>query len=148
MVIEETVKIKASRQQIWETMLDVEFLLSSLPGLTEIEKINGNRYDAVLKEKIASMPIVFDMTIAVVDQQEPDHIEVRGDGKGRKGLGRVTFSHAVDLKTISAEETEVYYKLDLSVVGRLAALGGKAISKKVNEASDAFCRAFVTKFEG
>jgi carbon monoxide dehydrogenase subunit G len=148
MIIEDAVTIRASRQQIWETMLDMKFLLSSLPGLAEIETVDGNSYSAVLKDKISAMPIVFDLAISILDQQEPEHIEVKGEGKGRKGLGRLTFNHTVDLKSISPEETEISYRLVLNVVGRLAALGGKAISRKVMEASDAFCQAFVTTFEG
>ena len=148
MVIEETLKIKAPIQKIWETMIDVQFLRSSVPAMEDIQTVDGHAYKAVLKDKVSFIPVIFDVAITVLNQQEPAHIEVKGDGKGRKGLGRVTFSHTVDLKSVSPEETEVAYKLVLNVVGRLATLGGKAISKKINEASAAFRRSFIAKCEG
>jgi len=148
MVIEETLKIRAPIRKIWEIMLDVPFLLSSVPGIEKVEVVDENTYKAVLKGKVSIMTAVFDTVITVVDKQEPEYIKVAGEGKGRMGVGRVTFTQAVSLKSISAKETEVAYKLELNVIGRLAALGGKAIAKKVDEASESFRNAFVAKCEG
>ncbi len=70
-----------------------------------------------------------------------------GEGKGRMGVGRVTFNQAVNLTSKSAEETEVAYRMELNVIGKLASLGGKAISKKVNEVSESFRTTFAAKCE-
>jgi carbon monoxide dehydrogenase subunit G len=148
MVIEETLKIGAPVQKIWETMLDVSFLLSCIPGIEKVEAVDDNTYNAILKTKVSIITATFDTVITIIDRQEPVYIKVAGEGKGRMGVGRVAFNQTVSLKPISAKETEVKYKLELNVIGRLATLGGKAIAKKVTEVSETFRNAFIDKCEG
>jgi carbon monoxide dehydrogenase subunit G len=148
MVIEETLKIAAPLPKIWQTILDIPFLLSCVPGIEKVEVVDENTYKAVLKGKVSIMTATFDTVITVVDKQEPVYIKVSGEGKGRMGVGRVTFTQAVSLKSISAQETEVSYKLDFNVIGRLATLGGKAIAKKIDEVAEAFSNAFIAKCQG
>jgi carbon monoxide dehydrogenase subunit G len=148
MVIEETLKTGAPIQKIWETMLDVSFLLSCIPGIERLEVVNDSTYNVILRTKVSVISAVFDMVITIIDRQEPVYIKVAGEGKGRMGLGRVAFNQTVSLEPVSARETEVAYKLELNVIGRLAGLGGKAIAKKVTEVSEAFRDAFIAKCEG
>ncbi len=148
MVIEQTLKIRAPIKKVWETMLDVSFLISCIPGIEKVEVVDENTYNAILKAKVSVMTAIFDTVINIIDRKEPVHIKVAGEGKGRMGVGRVAFNQAVNLKPISTEETEVTYKLELNVIGRLASLGGKAIAKKVTEVSEAFRDAFTAKCEG
>lgn len=148
MVIEETLKIGAPIRKIWETMLDVSFLLSCITGIEKVKVVDDNTYNAILKAKVSVMTAIFDTVITIIDKQEPVYIKVAGEGKGRMGAGRVAFNQTVSLKPISAKETEVVYKLELNVIGRLATLGGKAIAKKVTEVSEAFRDAFINKCEG
>lgn len=148
MVIEQTLKIKAPIKKVWETMLDVSFLISCIPGIENLEAVDENNYKAILKAKVSVMTAIFDTEIAIIDKQEPVYIKVAGEGKGRMGVGRVAFSQTVNLKSVSTVDTDVTYKLDLNVIGRLASLGGKAIAKKVTEVSEVFRDAFTAKCEG
>ncbi len=147
MVIEQTLKIKAPIKKVWETMLDVSFLISCIPGIENLEVVDENNYKAILKARVSIMTAIFDTEIAIIDKQEPVYIKVAGEGKGRMGVGRVAFSQTVNLKSVSTEDTDVTYKLDLNVIGRLASLGGKAIAKKVTEVSEVFRDAFTAKCE-
>ena len=147
MVIEQTLKVKAPIKKVWETMLDVSFLISCIPGIENVEVIDENNYKAILKAKVSVMTAIFDTDITIIDKREPEYIKVTGEGKGRMGVGRVTFGQEVNLKSLSDNETEVAYKLELNVIGRLASLGGKAIAKKVTEVSEAFRAAFAAKCE-
>lgn len=147
MLIEETIKIKAPIRKIWETMLDVSILLSCIPGVENLEIVDENTYHAVLKTKVSIVTATFDTVINIINRQEPIYIKVVGEGKGRMGTGRVVFNQAISLESISDNETNVAYKLELNVIGRLAALGGKAIVKKVNEVSGAFRNSFTAKCE-
>ena len=147
MVIEETITAKAAAATVWDTMLDVSFLLSSVPGMEKLEVVDDSTYRAILKTKVSIVTATFDTVISVVEKRDQAYIKVAGEGKGRMGAGRVVFSQAVNLKPVSPQETEVAYKLELNVIGRLATLGGKAIAKKVAEVSEAFRDAFAARCE-
>ena len=147
MIIEDNLTIKAPVDKVWGTMLDVSFLASCIPGVEDLKTIDDNHYKATLVAKVSVMTAIFDTDISIIERQEPSYIKIAGEGKGRMGVGRVAFSQAVKLKSVSTDETEVAYKLELNVIGRLASLGGKAISKKVTEVSEIFRKEFAAKCE-
>lgn len=147
MLIEETINIRAPVRKIWETMLNPTILISCVPGIENLEIVDENTYRAVLKTKVSVVTATFDTVINIINRQEPVYIKIVGEGKGRMGTGRVVFNQAVNLESVSINETNVSYKLELNVIGRLAALGGKAIVKKVNDVAGEFRDSFKAKCE-
>lgn len=148
MILEDTLKVKAPAQKVWNTLLDIPSLVSCIPGIEKVEAVNETTYNAVLNAKVSFITATFDVVVTVTEKREPTYIEARGEGKGRRGAGRITFSQAVTLKPMSDNETEALYKLEMNVIGGLATVGGKAIARKASEVAEVFSKAFIAKCEG
>lgn len=146
-IIEENLPVHAPAEKIWNTMMDVPFLVSCVPGIEKVEAVDANNYKAVLKSQVAFITATFDTTATITEMRKPEHMSVKGEGKGRLGVGRISFNLAIDLKPVTPTDTNVVYKLELNVVGRLATVGGKAIARKTNEISQDFRKAFAAKCE-
>ena len=147
MLLEETLPIKAPKRKVWDTLLDIPFLVSCIPGIEQVAEVDANTYHMVLKAKVSFITAAFDMTVTIVDRQEPDYLNAKGEGKGHKGAGRVTFHQTINLKSLSENETEVAYKLEFNLVGKLATVGGKVIARKASEIANEFRQAFTAKCE-
>ncbi len=147
MLLEDTLRIKAPIQKVWNTLLDIPSLVSCIPGVEQVTAVDADTYHAVLKAKVSFITATFDMVVTITKRQEPDFIEAKGEGKGQRGLGRVTFVQAVSLKPLSENETEAHYKLEINIVGKLASVGGKVITRKSSEMAEAFSTSFTAKCE-
>lgn len=146
-VIKKTLRIKAPIQKVWDTLTSVASVASCMPGVEAVEAINANTYRGKLKTKVAYISVIFDTTITVTRKKEPEYMETVAEGKAFGGMGRISQRQSIQLRAISTNETEGLYEGKLTVVGRLATLGQRAIPQKVEAMAEAFASAFKAKCE-
>lgn len=147
MIIERTLRIKAPVRTVWETLNDVPFVASCMPGVQDVKMVGANTYQCKLKAKVAYISVTFDMELVITKRQEPVYMETVAQGKALAGMGRVSQRQSLELRAISDNETEALYKGELTTVGRLASVGAKAIPRQAEEMADEFSKKFVAGCE-
>jgi carbon monoxide dehydrogenase subunit G len=141
MLMEGKFTLKAPIQEIWNTLLEPETLLSCIPGAEKIERIDEKTYDCVVKQKVGPISVKFKFKSIITKMQSPTHIEVEGEGEDIAKVGHFVQKSVVNLREISPSEVELSYRTDATIVGKLAMFGDRMIRAKAKKVEEEFTEA-------
>jgi carbon monoxide dehydrogenase subunit G len=125
MIVEGTYPLPGAPTVIWDLLMDPEVLAKAMPGTRQLVRTAPDRYEGVMRVGIGPITAAeFDLSITLADVQKPDSYTMLLDGKGRFGFTRGTAR--VELQPDSAG-TVMRYRADLTVGGKIAALGQRLL---------------------
>ena len=117
-------KVQASKEEVWETLLDPDSLAAVIPGCKELEVTGENQYLAVVTLGAGPVKGEFRATVGLSDLDEPNSATLTGDLSGplgsSRGAGHITLTEEDGV-------TEVSYDYEAEVSGKIAAIGGRML---------------------
>jgi carbon monoxide dehydrogenase subunit G len=130
--------VNADPARTWETVTDVDRLVSWIDILTEVEEHERlGRYSAVLTDRVGMFSLRADLSISVTDLDEGRSISIQAEGRDRQVDSRIFIEG-----TLALEPREGGTALDVDgryeVSGRVATFGGPIIRSKAQEIIDEF----------
>ena len=135
--------VPASREAVYDAMLDPETLKGALPGCEKLEEVGPNEYLATMTIGVAMIKGKYDGKVKITDDTRPEgftmHIEGKGPQGQLSGVGNVRFEE------VSETETKVIYDGDASVRGMLARIGSRVIQPAANMIVGKFFTELTTK---
>ena len=124
MKLEGTHQLDASRERVYQCLVDPEVLQRCIPGCERLEKTAENTFAATIRAGVGSVKGVFNGTARLENLREPEHLRIVVDGKGSPGFLKGTG----DLNLEQAENgTKVSYTGDVQVGGTIASVGQRMI---------------------
>ncbi len=117
--------INAPRQQVWETLNDVETLGSMIPGAKGLREVGPDEYQATMDLGIGPIKTSFTGKVKIADRVEPSHYVLHVEGNSRHGWMNGTGT--VDLEEVSEDSTLVNAVGDVRVGGMIARVGQRMI---------------------
>jgi carbon monoxide dehydrogenase subunit G len=138
-IIEGQFTIEAPRDRVWSAIWDIPTLASWVPGCTSAERIDETTYRAHLEQRVGFLTAAFDLRLTVVEAAPPERIRIHGEGEDRRLRSNVAVDSLVSLEP-DGPSTRLRYRHDLSVFGRLGALGFPVIQRKAREIETEFAR--------
>ena len=138
MVFENTFIVGSSIYTVWDTFFNLEKLAPCIPGCEELKAIDEKRYQGTGKQKIGPISIRGNIAATLVEERMPEYVKMLGNGTALGGLGRGSFETTVYLKPTSANETEVSYRTEVRISGKLASFGDRIIRGKAKQAEKEF----------
>jgi len=138
MLIEGKFALKAPIQKLWDLLLDPETLASCMPGAQKVEKIDEKTYDAVIKQKVGPIKVTLKFKNVLTKLEEPNHMELEGEGADVTKLGHIKQKTVVDLTETADGEVEVVYKANVNLVGKLAKFGDRIMKRKAKDVEKEF----------
>jgi carbon monoxide dehydrogenase subunit G len=147
-IIEGTFILRASAQKVWDALFKPGMLASCIPGAERIEAIDEKTYDCVVGAKVGVISVKFKFTTTLTEIAAPTHLKATGRGEELSKAGYFSQKTVVNLKENSPEETEVSYRTEVTVVGRLAAFGDRVMAAKAKEVETKFTEALSKKLLG
>ena len=139
MILEGQFTIPAPQERVWKAVWDVPTLASWVPGITSAEQVDATTYRAHMEQQVGFLKAGFDLLMKVVEVQEPSRIRLHADGEDRKIRSNVQADILVELEPAPGG-TLLRYRHDISVLGRLGALGFPIIQRKARELEAEFAR--------
>ena len=98
MQLSSTYTFRASRQAVWDRLIDPMVVAACLPGCESLDPIGEDTYHADLTVGVAAISGRYQATIQIADQQPPTSYRLIVDGSGRagfvKGDAAITLSEA------------------------------------------------------
>lgn len=140
MILEGQFSVPASQQRVWEAIWHVPTLASWVPGCTAAEQLGERVYRVHLEQQISMFKASFDLRLEVVEVEAPSRVVLKGQGEDRRMGSNLQFQTEVRLTPDGPEQTILHYRHDLSVFGRLGALGFPLIQRKAREVEAEFAR--------
>jgi carbon monoxide dehydrogenase subunit G len=138
-ILEGQFTIAAPRDRVWAAIWDIPTLASWVPGCTTAEKVDDETYRAHLEQQVGFLKASFDLLLRIVETDAPERIRLHGEGEDRRLRSNVQVDTEVGLEP-DGEATVLHYRHDLSVFGRLGALGFPLIQRKAREIEAEFAR--------
>jgi 2-furoyl-CoA dehydrogenase large subunit len=118
-------RVPASREEVWRTLLDPDALAAVIPGCHKLDKLDENNYRADVSLGVGPVRGRFSATVALTDLTEPEKVTLSGGLIGPLGASEGT-GHV----TLSEEDggTRVSYDYAIALTGTVASVGGRLLS--------------------
>jgi carbon monoxide dehydrogenase subunit G len=120
---ENTFKVEAPIDEVYEALLDLERVGPAMPGAQVLEKLGDDRYKVAIKVRLGPVSMTYRGEVAVVER-DPDAHTAKLDVKAKEARGQGAATATVDLAL--AEEggkTAGTMKSHVQLSGKAAAMG-------------------------
>lgn len=147
MVIEDRFIIKAPLKNVWDFLMGIEGVGTCIPGCEEVKAIDEHNFQGVVRVKVGPISASFKINANIIEIAPPTHLTsiVKGEDKGKSSF--FISENVLDLKGLSPNVTEVSYKSEVNIVGRLATFGDKIIRVKAKQLEENFVSSLKEKLE-
>ena len=132
--------IQATQEKVWRALNDPEVLKTCIPGCDSIEQISDTEYRVAITATIGPVRAKFKGKLLVSDRQPPTSYAIAFEGSGG-AMGFAKGSARVELSP-HGESTQLDYRAEASVGGKLAQYGSRLIEGVAKSMSDKFFTAF------
>lgn len=125
--------IAVAREPLWDFLMDVPKVAQSLPGVEKIEQLDPDTYQGTLKIRVGPISINLQGKIIVEQRDRANwRATLRADASDRLAAGAVRAKTTMELKELSATETELLVDTDVSIMGKIGEFGQPIIRKKAD----------------
>ncbi len=137
--------IAADRATVWRKLNDAETLAACIPGCEELTGTPEDGFEAVVKQKVGPVSATFKGAVVLENIIPEQSYTLSGEGKG--GVAGFAKGGAdVVLKDVEGG-TELSYKVNAKVGGKLAQLGNRIVGGFARKMADTFFENFQKQVE-
>jgi uncharacterized protein len=147
MLMENSFRVQAPIQKVWDIVMRPEVLEEAIPGAEEIRQSEDDVYHCVVKQKVGPIAVKFKFTETIVERVAPTHIKAVGKGGDTNKAGFFTQDLTVDLTEVDDGAVEVSYWTSVQLVGRLATFGDRVMRSKAKEIEEKFTQGLKLALE-
>ena len=138
MIFEETFVVRAPIRAVWDFLRDPGRVAGCVPGAEKVDVIDDRTYHVVAGARVAFLSVSFALKVVVTEIEEPSRLVSVAEGMDARLKERVKLGAELRLRELDPSKTEVSYRIDLTVFGKLAALGLTAIKGKARQTAADF----------
>ena len=91
-----------------------------IPGAEQVDVIDDRTYHVVAGARVAFLSVSFALKVVVTEIEEPRRLVSVAEGMDARLKERVKLAAELRLRELDPSETEVSYRIDLTIFGRLA----------------------------
>ncbi len=147
MLIEEKFTVRAPIEKVWDFLMDPDASGPCVPGCEKVEVVDDKTYKVRVKVKIAFVSFTFNMKVAITDMNRPFHLETIATGEESEMASSVKAKNSLDVKSVSEMETEISYRSDVSLFGKLGTVGQSVVKGKARQLGKEFANAVKSRLE-
>ena len=137
----QTCSISASRQKVWDFLMDMANVSRCLPGVESMEQLKEDTYQGVYKVKVGPIALKFQGILQFeVRDREQWHAGMHAEAKDRRLGGGIRARLDVDLMEQGPDQTEMQVNLESYVLGKVGEFGQPVMRKKTNAILQKFAR--------
>ena len=139
MKLEHRVEVRAARDRVWTSLMDIPAVASCVPGVEEIVPTGGDRYEGRLRVGVGPIRLALagDLELTARDD-DAGRATLRGAGSDRRLGGGVRVVVDLAVAATGPEATELVIGSDVQVLGRIGDLGQPIMRRKADEILRAF----------
>jgi carbon monoxide dehydrogenase subunit G len=123
MIFDGKIDLNVPAEEAWNFLIDINKFSTCLPGIEEVKQIDDKTFEGVLSASVGPISGKFSFRSTIVESRPPDQMVVQTEGTDSVTKSTVNADMTVDLKKISEQKTQMDYKADIKIKGRLAILG-------------------------
>jgi 2-furoyl-CoA dehydrogenase large subunit len=137
--------VRASRQAVWDMLLDPKMLEKVVPGAHGVERVSATHFRADVTLGVGPVKGRYKAEIRLADLMPPQSLTLSGEASGALGFGGGT-------GFVTLEETEgtttIRYRYEAGIGGRVASVGGRLLDGAARFLIGQFFAALVKQASG
>ena len=147
MIFADRFTVRAPVDKVWAFLRDPQQVAQCIPGAERIEVIDDRHYHVVAGARVSFLSVSFAMNVTVTEIEEPLRLVSVAEGMDARIKERMKLRSTLALEPRGDEATDVSYAIDLTIFGRLAALGFAVIKGKAGQMAADFATCIKTRLE-
>lgn len=147
MIFEDHFLIEASRPAVWEYIWDPEKMSRCVPGVEQVVAESDDTYSVRVKTRVGFLSATFNLGVKILEAEEPVRLMSVFEGKDSKIASRLKQVNTMELVDVSGNRTEIRYKSEVTLMGKLATLGRSVIKGKAKQMMKEFSQKLKMEIE-
>ena len=123
MILDGKIDLDVPVHQAWEFLIDINKFSTCLPGIDEVKQIDDKTFDGIISATVGPISGKFNFRSTIVESRPPEQMVVRTEGTDSVTKSTVNADMTVDLHAVSEKKSQMDYKADVKIKGRLGILG-------------------------
>jgi uncharacterized protein len=123
MILDGKIDLEVPAQKAWDFLIDINKFSTCLPGIDEVKQIDDKIFDGVISATVGPISGKFNFRSTILESRPPEQMVVRTEGTDSVTKSTVNAAMTVDLRSISETKSQMDYRADVKIQGRLGILG-------------------------
>ena len=119
-----SVLVRASREAVWEVLLDPDALAGIIPGVHAVRRVSATQFGAEVTLRVGPVQGRYRIEVVLSDPEPPRSVTLSGSADGALGFGE---ARGVVTLTEAGGVTRVDWRYDAAVWGKVASIGGRLL---------------------
>jgi uncharacterized protein len=146
MKLDGTVTIAASREKVFNSLIDPNLVSQCAPGLKSVEILEpGKRFKVVVGLGFGAVAMTFEVEIEFTQLNPPESASLKAHGKAPGNA--VDVISEMHLTEIASNKTDLAWTADVNLVGSVAGLANRMLGGLTKKMSTTFFDCFRQKIE-
>jgi carbon monoxide dehydrogenase subunit G len=143
MRIEKTFQVKEPMEQVWSLLSDPKEVATCVPGAKITEQVDEKTYKGAISVKVGPSVTDYKGELQILRLDPENHeIEILGKGQDVRGRGSASMKMTGKLRSLEDGGTEVTSVSEVNVVGILAQMGSRVITRSRTSCLEQFTKNF------
>jgi len=147
MIFEDHFLIEAPRPAVWAYIWDPEKMSRCVPGVEQVVAESDTSYSVRVKTKVGFLSATFNLGVKIMEAEEPVRLISVFEGKDSKIASRLKQVNTMELVDVSPTQTEMRYKSEVTLMGKLATLGRSVVKGKAKQMMKEFSQELKAEIE-
>ena len=123
MILDGRIDLDVPVRKAWDFLIDINKFSTCLPGIDEIKQIDDKTFDGIISAAVGPISGKFNFRSTMLESKPPQQMVVQTVGTDSVTKSTVNADMTVDLRQVSETKSQMDYKADVKINGRLAILG-------------------------
>jgi carbon monoxide dehydrogenase subunit G len=147
-VFEERFRVRAPAEAVWAFLLDPVRLAPCVPGCGPVTVEDARHYRMSVTVKVGFLSTTQDLRMTIVEADPPRRVVAAGRGEDRRLGSQVDVRSTLELEPAEPAVTEVRYRSEVRVLGRLGTVGDAVMRARAAELAREFAARVRAGIEG
>jgi len=133
--------VAASREKLWDSLMDIKAVSECVPGIENVREVDADHYQGTMKLRVGPIALRFEGKMSIVERdREHWRATMAAEGADRGAGGAVKANIVMTLVERTPSETELVVNTDANVLGKLGEFGQPVMRKKADSIMQEFAQ--------
>lgn len=123
MIFDGKIDLDVPTEKAWDFLIDINKFSTCLPGIDEIKQVDDKTFDGMISATVGPISGKFSFRSTIIESRSPEQMVVRTEGTDSVTKSTVNADMTMNLVRAADDKTEMNYRADVQIKGRLAILG-------------------------
>jgi carbon monoxide dehydrogenase subunit G len=148
MNFEQQCTIAASREQLWDFLMDVPSVATCVPGVQSVTERENGQYAGEMRVRVGPISLTLQGVMSIQESDRDNwKAAMHGEATDRRVGGGLNATAHMTLTEQGEGETKLVIMADARLLGKLGEFGQPLIRKKADQMMAEFARNLAARFQ-